>query len=142
MSLYYYSLLFTAPVTHSSTALHNPSTSSTVFPACRHTRTLSCPAGTVGATIGLTVKPLSWQYCAKLLARSVSSGKMGDCGASGLMRKSSGDGPCRSMMRVRRLCMRWMSDWRFWRRDSAWPWARKSYVVRMLAREGKAMAVV
>lgn len=88
----FYNLLFMAPVIHSSIALHSPSTSSTVFPACRHTLTLSCPAGTVGATIGLTVKPLSWQYCAKFLALLVVSGRIGDCGVSEFMRNSSGEG--------------------------------------------------
>lgn len=43
-------------------------------------RTLSVPAGTVGATMARTMYPLCWQWAARLRARVVKMGMMGDCG--------------------------------------------------------------
>jgi hypothetical protein len=66
-----------------SIAPTSPSTSATVFPACKHTRTLPVPGGTVGGKIALTTNPAAWQCCARGRGRGVRREKMGDCGRDG-----------------------------------------------------------
>ena len=58
------------------------SISSTLLPACKHTRTLEVPSGTVGGTIGRTTRPASWQRRAKFRGCGVQMEKMGDFGGS------------------------------------------------------------
>lgn len=96
-------LISSQPSTHASTALPKPSISSKVFPAWRHILTLSLPSGTVGATIGRTMKPLCWQCCAKLRGCNVKSGIMGDFGFSALRRRSLGEGRWRRSIEAMRL---------------------------------------
>jgi hypothetical protein len=60
----------------------NASTSSLVLPACKHTRIRSEPSGTVGGTIGLTMKFFSWQNLARPRGSELSTENIGDGGHS------------------------------------------------------------
>ena len=61
----------------SRTPLASMPTSSLVFPACKHTLTLSSPFGTVGYVIGLTRKPSLTRCAASARGSEVRSGMMG-----------------------------------------------------------------
>lgn len=63
---------------HVSIVSSSLSISCRVFPACKQTRTRSFPRGTVGAIIGRTMSPRSWQYRARSRGRLVRIEKIGD----------------------------------------------------------------
>jgi len=84
------------------------SISSSVFPACTHTLTLSCPLGTVGAIIALTTNPAFWQASASCRGYGVRRERIGDEGEwSSWM--------CPGLRLRRRWRMWWIRCWRFWR---------------------------
>lgn len=121
---------------HFSITLHSPSTSSSVLPACRHSRTRSVPVGTVGATIGRSRKPCRWQHAASSRADAVNSGTMGDSGTDGATCRMRGGIRRRRHRSASEPWARRTSACKARSRSSAKPPARCSYVVWMAAREG------
>lgn len=103
-----YIVAYNFPPIHLLITPTNPSISSSVFPACTHTLTLSCPLGTVGAMIARTTNPPFWHASASCRGYGVRRERMGDEGEW-----SSWTCPGFSLRRSWRMwCMR---CWRVWR---------------------------
>jgi hypothetical protein len=139
---------------HSSIASTNVLTSATLFPACKQSRTLCVPSGTVGGTTALTIIPLFCRNAANRLGSCNWIEKMGLCWhCVGIRRRDVGgddaagneengnddDGGrrrsfgCRS---VRRSYNVWMRTCRCPCKGASRGDWRKVYAVRIAAREG------